>query len=419
VIARSLEKRDVPSPFPWGFILPFGVAQLVSWGSFYYAFTLFLAPMEHELGWHKTGLSAAYSLGIGVAGLCAPLVGRWIDRHGGRGVMTMGSAAGGLLLVAWSQVGSYPVFFAIWIGLGVVMSAVLYDPAFAVAVAVLGEQARRGITVITLIAGFASTVFVPLTHYLIAAFGWRHALIFLGLLSFLFCGGVHAVLMPRKTGSGSTGGTDVHGGDRIKFLVSPVFWSLTACFVANYFVSTALAVHLLPMLLERGYAIEIAVAAIASIGPAQVGARFLIAFTEGRLGIGAAGFIATLLLTTALAILALTPPGSWIIFPVTVLFGLGNGTMTIVRAVSVAEFLGRTGYGSIQGAMALPIMIGEAAAPFLAAAIWTLAGGYGPVAWALVGVSAFSALAFGVAAALVRARAKAALPFAGMKRFGS
>src|ERR1017187_9325724 len=75
VIARSLEKRDVPSPFPWGFILPFGVAQLVSWGSFYYAFTLFLAPMEHELGWHKTGLSAAYSLGIGVAGLCAPLVG--------------------------------------------------------------------------------------------------------------------------------------------------------------------------------------------------------------------------------------------------------------------------------------------------------------------------------------------------------
>jgi len=351
VTGWPLEKRDAPSPFPWGFILPFGIAQLISWGSFYYAFTLFLEPMEHELGWHKTGLSAVYSLGIAVAGLCSPLVGRWIDRHGGRGVMTMGSVAGGLLLFAWSQVGNYPVFLAIWIGLGAVMSAVLYDPAFAVAIAVLGERARRGITVITLIAGFASTVFVPLTHYLIGAFGWRQALIFLGLLSLLFCSGVHIVLMPRKMGRELARETHVHAGDKTKFLNSPVFWSLTACFVANYFVSTALAVHLLPILLERGYAIEIAVAAIASIGPAQVGARFLIAFTERRYGIDAVGIIATLLLVAALAILALTPPGSWIILPMTILFGLGNGTMTIVRAVSVAKFPGRTGYGSIQGAV--------------------------------------------------------------------
>jgi hypothetical protein len=164
--------------------------------------------------------------------------------------------------------------------------------------------------------------------------------------------------------------------------------------------------------------IEIAVAAIASIGPAQVGARFLVAFTERRFGIDAVGYVATLLLVAALAILALIPPGSWMIFPMTILFGLGNGTMTIVRAVSVAEFLGRTGYGSIQGAMALPIMIGEAAAPFLAAAIWTLAGSYGPVVWVLVGVSAFSALAFGLAAALVRSRGKAALSTAGARRLG-
>jgi hypothetical protein len=265
----------------------------------------------------------------------------------------------------------------------------------------------------------ASTVFVPLTHYLIDSFGWRQALILLGVLSFLFCGGVHALLMTRRIGKGLTSDTHVHGGDKTKFLNSPVFWSLNACFVANYFVSTALAVHLLPILLERGYTIEIAVAAIASIGPAQVSARFLIAFTERRFGIDAVGYIATLLLVAALGILALIPPGSWMIFPMTILFGLGNGTMTIVRAVSVAEFLGRTGYGSIQGAMALPIMIGEAAAPFLAAAIWTLAGGYGPVVWVLVGVSAISALAFGLAAALVRSRGKAALSTDEVRRLGS
>ena len=228
------------------------LGQLVSWGSFYYAFTLFLAPMERDLGWHKAKLSAVYSIGIAVAGLCSPLVGRHIDRAGGRGVMTLGSFAGGLLLLAWSQVESYPAFIAIWVGIGAVMSSVLYDPAFAVTTASLGGQARRGITVITLIAGFASTVFIPLTHYLIDSFGWRPALLVLGLLSFGFCGMIHLLLVPRRARPAAASPAShpkTHRADR-HFLQRPVFWALAAAFVANHLVGTALAVHLLPMLLS-------------------------------------------------------------------------------------------------------------------------------------------------------------------------
>jgi hypothetical protein len=86
-----------------------------------------------------------------------------------------------------------------------------------------------------------------------------------------------------------------------------------------------------------------------------------------------------------------------------ILYGAGNGTMTIVRAVSTAEFLGRDGFGAIQGAMALPIMAGDAAAPLAAAALWTLAGSYRPVVWTLVGVAFVSALAYAAASLAARA----------------
>ncbi len=404
---RTAEPGSRATAFPWGFIIPFGIAQLVSWGTFYYAFTLFLAPMGGELGWGRTGLASVFSIGIAVAGACSPFVGRWIDRAGGRGVMTLGSVAGALLLLAWSRVETYPAFVAIWIGLGAVMSAVLYDPAFAVATATLGGQARRGITVITLIAGFASTVFIPLVHYLIDGLGWRAALQVLALLSLGFCAAVHLLLVPRTGRRHADGQSQASVPKPVgrHFLGRPVFWVLTAAFVANHLVTTALAVHLLPLLQERGYAAGAAVGAVALLGPAQVGARFLIAFTERHIAIAGIGIGATMLLVLALVLLALAGGGSGLIYAVTILFGFGNGTLTIVRAVSIADFLGRERFGAIQGAMALPIMAGDAAAPFLAAALWSYAGGYGPVAWSLAAVSALSALAYASAVMLARRHA--------------
>src|ERR671926_1555765 len=84
------------------------------------------------------------------------------------------------LLALWSRVESYSAFVLIWLGLGATMSAILYDPGFAVLTHRLGPLARRGITAMTLVGGLASTVFFPLSHVLIEALGWRGALLALG-----------------------------------------------------------------------------------------------------------------------------------------------------------------------------------------------------------------------------------------------
>src|SRR6478735_9752188 len=131
---------------PWGFVTALSVTQLVSYGTLFYAFALLIEPMERDLGWSKAALTGAYSLALISSAFFAVPVGRLIDRGYGRAVMTGGSVLAALLIALWSRIESYPVFVLIWIGLGTCMSAVLYEPGFAILARCLGLLARRGIT---------------------------------------------------------------------------------------------------------------------------------------------------------------------------------------------------------------------------------------------------------------------------------
>ena len=106
-------------------------------------------------------LVALVCAGLLAAGLISPYVGRSIDRLGGHVVMAIGSlfGAAGLLLVVHA---SHPaVYVAAWVVLGIAMAANLYDAAFGSLGRIFGANARRPITALTLIGGFASTVSWP------------------------------------------------------------------------------------------------------------------------------------------------------------------------------------------------------------------------------------------------------------------
>lgn len=167
------------------FVLWLSVAQLLAGGAFYYSFAVLVGPMERELGWSKSELYGALSLGLVVSGLSALPVGRWMDRHGGFWPLTLGAAAGGLLMIAWAFVETKLQFYLLWAAMGVVFAATLYEAAFAVVAANVADW-RRGILVMTLIGGFSITIFIPLMHYISTAFGWRTTLIAMGLANLAF-----------------------------------------------------------------------------------------------------------------------------------------------------------------------------------------------------------------------------------------
>ena len=388
----------------WLLVWALSLAQLVAWGSIYYGFSLFVVPMEAELGWSRTALNGALSLGLLMSGLFAYPVGSWIDRRGGRALMTFGSLIGAGLLLVWSQVESLAIFYAIWIGLGLSMAATLYEPVFAVLTRSFSQTYRTKITALTLVGGFASTVFIPLTQVFIDQLGWRHALIALALCNAAICVPIHAFLLRDRHG---TDGSPAAPSDRERqaaanalrrALRHPAFWGLAVSFTAYYSTFSALTFHIIPLLTERKFASETIIAAIAAIGPAQVAGRVALLALGRRVSTRVAGRIVVLAFPLSVLLLIAFPLSIPALFAFAMLYGGANGIMTILRGTAVPDLLWREGYGAINGALAFPSNVAKAAAPFAAALIWRAAGDYDAVLWAVVGGSLIAAVGFWFAA---------------------
>jgi MFS family permease len=138
-------------------VLWLSVAQLVSWGCVFYGFSLLMEPVEASLNMSRAESSLAFSLALLMEGLLAYPVGRWIDRGHERAVMVGGSCLMGLALAAHSLVQTPLQFYAVWLMLGVGMSATLYPPAFAVLTRRYPQHFRRAIITLTFLGGLAST----------------------------------------------------------------------------------------------------------------------------------------------------------------------------------------------------------------------------------------------------------------------
>lgn len=117
--------------YGWWIVLALSITETVSYGILYYAFTVFIAPMQAELDWSRAEITAGLSLALLVAGIAALPVGRWVDRHGSRGLMTLGSLIAALVVLAWAGVQALWFFYLLCSVMGLAMAAVLYEPAFA------------------------------------------------------------------------------------------------------------------------------------------------------------------------------------------------------------------------------------------------------------------------------------------------
>jgi MFS family permease len=148
--------------YGWVLLLTLSFTEITSWGILYYSFSVFLTPMHTELGWSIAQMTGAYSLAILVSGLAAIPVGRWLDRHGPRWLMTAGSVAAMLLVLAWSRVESIVVFYVVWACIGVTLSAVLYEPALQSVAVWFRRKRSRALTILTFFGGFASVIYIPL-----------------------------------------------------------------------------------------------------------------------------------------------------------------------------------------------------------------------------------------------------------------
>ncbi|MBU0724824.1 MAG: MFS transporter [Alphaproteobacteria bacterium] len=410
-----------PSPVPptdtdkglsrqsWIMVLTLATAQLISWGSLFYAFSLFVVPMEEALGWSRATINGALSIGLLVSGLTALPVGMAIDRGHARLVMTVGSLLGGGVLLVWAVTESVIAFYAIWAVMGVALASTLYEPAFAVLAVRLGRKYRTGITAMTLIGGLASTAFLPLTQLMIELWDWRTALLGLAAFNLIICAGIHLVVLAgsygkvaplgqEEAGSVKSATPKIGGGALLGQLTrQPKFWALVIAFVCYSGYLAAMLFHLVPLMIDRGVSMGVIIGAMSVIGPMQVVGRIVLISLGPRLSSAAAGRIVFTLMVGAVFLLWALPTTPAVIFSFAALYGTANGIMTIVRATIVPELLTKEAYATVNGAMYMPATLTKAAGPILAALLWEWSGGYDAVLLALVGLAAVAALAFWLA----------------------
>jgi MFS family permease len=369
------------------------LAQLITWGSVFYTFALLMAPLERELGLSRAQSSLGFSLALLAEGLLAYPVGRWIDRGHERAVMTLGSLLVGLCLVLHSTITSVNGFYAVWLGLGAGLSATLYPPAFAVVTRRFPHDFRRAIITMTFLGGLASTVFIPLSAWLIQALGWRHALWCLAALHLLVCVPVHGLVLRHASPGHSAkplASAPARTSMRLHLLSAP-FILLGLFIVLLMAVTAALPAHLVSLLRENGLQEAWVIAIPASIGLLQVLGRTLLYFFEHHLDLHQANrLIPALIPLSLLALLAAPLFGSAqvaMLLLFVLFYGIGNGMLTIVKGTAIAEYVNRDHVASLNGVLGLPTALARAAAPLGLGLLWSPQMGYALGLYLLLGLS--------------------------------
>ena len=385
-----------------------GLTQIVGYGTLFYSFSVLAPAMALELALPQQWVFAALSAALFLGSLFAPIAGRWADRFGAGRVMTAGSLAASLALIACALAPGRISFVTALVAMELASCFVLYATAFAAIVQIGPVGAQRSITHLTLIAGFASTLFWPLTSLLHEHLTWREVYLVFAALNLVLCLPIHAWLMRlsrrrRAAIVSDASGASVNHLPLDASQIRAASLLMLAGFAIEGFVLSAILLHMVPLLSVLGLGTA-GVMVATLFGPAQVASRLINMVFGGRLPQTLLAVIAASLLAAGLLLLILTSPSISGIAAFVILFGLGSGLTSIVGGTLPLELFGRAGYGARLGWVSAARQFSSSFAPFVFAfmmaqwsveiSLWSLAliGSGGAVVFLLIALVARRAL---------------------------
>jgi len=349
-------------------VIGMGIGQLYAWGVIYYPFSVTGKTMAADLGLSTEAAFAGYSAMLVVGAIFAPWAGRIIDRRGGRPTMALGALFGAAALVAAASATGPISFYLACILLGMASAVALYDAGFAAIVQVTGVNGRRAITYVTFLGGFASTVFWPITAFLMERWGWRTSYL-------IFAAGMAAICLPiylatlgapADTPQSASGGPAAHPDDETPLEGAPrrrAFIGFATAIAAHQIVIAGLLIHMIGAMRQAGLTMEQAIMVGMAFGPGQVLARFAEMVWGARFPAVVGGRISTLLLPPALLFLLSGSMNVGLALCFSAALGMSNGLMTIARGTVALALFGRKGYGAIIGDLALASLFSRAMGP--------------------------------------------------------
>lgn len=372
-------------------IATLAITTTIGYGILYYAFSALLEPMRTDLGLSTTTATGALTTSVLVSAAMAVPVGRWLDIRGGYGVMTAGSILATVAVLAWSQVQSATQLYGVFVLIGAASAMVLYQPAFAVIVAITAPARRaNAILSITLVAGFASSIFIPLAGQLIHALGWRHAVMVLAAFVALTVPLHGLSLRGTRPTVPATRQHSTQSPTRV--LRDHGFWLIACAFVLHNAALAVIAVHLVTYLVQLGHPPTVAAGLTGLLGVLSVTGRIVTTVAKRWLSITLITAAVMTLQGVAIGLLPFiggTIAGAAVSL---ILFGLGFGVASVATPAILLDRYGDEGYATISGILGTPTTVGRATAPLGAAALIASVG-YQPLILGSAVTCLFSAVA--------------------------
>lgn len=361
-----------------------GFGQLLAWGSSYYLAAILAPVMARQFGLPTVAVFAMFSAALLVSAVLGPYAGHRVDRLGGRRVLQQSNVLFAVALLTLASAQGVVTLTLGWLLLGAAMPFGLYDAAFGTLVRLYREDARRSIVSVTLIAGFASSVSWPLTHFVEMHASWRTACAMWALLHLTIGLALHRYGVPNVLSAASHPQAEVLPPNAEP--KPALMWLLAAIFAATGFVFASLAAHLPRMLEAVGVTATVAVAAASLVGVFQVAGRVLDAVWLKRLHPFVSAKLATSLHPVgAVLLIAFGAPLAAVF---TVLHGAGVGLMTIIKGTLPLALFGPAGFGRRSGMLEAPSRVMQAVAPVVFSLLLDSMGG--SVVW-ITGALSFAA----------------------------
>lgn len=350
-------------------VLALGITQITAWGTSYYCLGVLAGPISQDTGWSRGFVFLGFTVALLAMGIVSSWVGRLIDRHGGRKVMTLGTILVSAGLFALGHVHSEAAYLAVWAFLGIGMRLCLYDAAFAALVQVAPSRGRKAISYLTLFGAFASSVFWVVGHELNQRVGWRETLVLFALINLVICLPLHwfglarrepAGRAPTPRGAPAASPEDPPLEGRARSVAIVLFALIMSL---NGFVFGVVSVQLVPLLEAAGLVTAVAVWVASLKGVAQFGGRVVEIVFARNLRAITVGRIAVAVLPPSLLLLLSGTGHLYMVVAFTLLMGASQGVITIVRGAVPLVMFGAQGYGAVLGAIAAPVLIVNAASP--------------------------------------------------------
>ena len=373
--------------YGWTLLVCLGIITIIAYGTIQYFFGVLVVPVGRELGWSRAQLSLSYSTALLVSGLLGYPIGRWVDRKGARGVLTLGAVLACLALFGLSRVDRRWQWHLLWGGgLGVAGAMMQYPVTFTVVANWFHRRRGSAMAWLTVLGGLASPVFIPLAGWLVHRIGWRQTSAVFALTHLCVSLPLALLLVRRHPedvglfpdGASSTqeaATTPMTGMDARDAIRRLPFWTLTLTNLVAQLGSNVLFAHQVAYMIDRGHNPAAAAVVAGLVGVASLPGRYIFNAMSDRVHSQVLLSICQTVLAFGVVLLTLGSSTSWLIAYLIVYgsaFGASGGLIASVRA----EHFGRRAFGAISAIQGYPALGGAALGPLLAGWIYDRSGSY-------------------------------------------